>query len=281
MIDNDSIKRAIELLEGKSYIEEVDAALNYLRKAELAEQHNTELLDHGYVKLIDFMGSDEGIVEAARMSTGKSFQGWEKDEGFLRRLWLGAKDEGQALPPMPKHSSPFEHAEIAIEVCAPIFVFREWHRHRTQSYNEMSARYTQLPDLQYIPSSDRLMSAVQSSKNKQGSQEGFTREQAAELQQKLRESYDITRLEYEHLLEMGVARGVARLVVPVAQYSIMRAKSNLLNWLRFLTLRMAHEAQWEIRQYANVVGEIVKTLHPRTWDLFIEGMSNIQFHRGE
>jgi thymidylate synthase (FAD) len=98
-----------------------------------------ELLDHGYVELIESWGSDERIIEAARMSTGKGFTGWgtpEKpgDEKLLRFLWKN------------QHATPFEMAGMTIEVKAPIFVFREWHRHRTQSYNEMSARYVPLPD---------------------------------------------------------------------------------------------------------------------------------------
>lgn len=229
------------------------------------------VLDHGYVRLISNMGTDIDIVESARMSTGKSFNGWDKDEKFLRRLWLGAKDEGQMLPPMPRHSSPFEQADMIFEVQAPIFVFREWHRHRTQSYNEMSARYIQLPDMYYIPSKERLMAAKQSTANKQGSQSGFTAADAETFQSMLLTSYERARLDYEDMLKMGLAREVARLVIPVAQYSRMRAKSNLLNWLRFLTQRMAPEAQWEIRQYANIVGEIVRQCYPRTWALFIEG----------
>src|ERR1700693_5723146 len=112
----------------------------------------TDVLDHGYVNLIETWGSDERIIEAARMSTNKGFLGWGPkedgspgDEKLLRYLYEH------------KHSTPFEMAGMTLEIKAPIFVFREWHRHRTQSYNEMSARYTPLPDCNYVPTVERLM----------------------------------------------------------------------------------------------------------------------------
>src|SRR6185503_21212421 len=122
-----------------------------------------KVLDHGYVKLIETWGSDERIIEAARMSTNKGFLGWgteEKpgDEKLLKYLYEH------------KHHTPFEMAGMIIEVQAPIFVFREWHRHRTQSYNELSARYTPLPDVNYVPSLERISTMDQ--KNKQASNTG-------------------------------------------------------------------------------------------------------------
>jgi thymidylate synthase (FAD) len=164
------------------------------------------------------------------------------DEKLLRFLWEH------------KHATPFEMAGLVIEVQAPIFVFREWHRHRTQSYNELSARYTALPDLFYIPSHERLKAAKQSASNKQGSADGFSDEDAEKIAACLTTCYQNARYNYETLLQVGVAREIARLVIPVAQYSRMRASANLRNWLAFLTLRMAPNAQWEIRQYANAVG---------------------------
>ncbi len=259
------------------------------------------LLDHGYVRYVAHSGSDQSIIEAARMSTDKGFLGWgpkpctecedglttverlagwlgeglgepgvsrvpcltcrgtrevEGDERLLRRLWVD------------KHLSPFEMGDLTIEVQAPIFVFREWHRHRTQSFNEMSGRYTVLPDLTYVPSIERLMASVQSKTNKQSSATGFTEVQAAELQEAIRAAHVDSRLRYDAMIHAGVAREIARVVLPVAQYSRMRAKANLRNWLAFLALRMAPDAQWEIRQYANVVHTILTELFPRTVALF-------------
>jgi len=217
-----------------------------------------KVLDHGYVALIDHWGSDERIIESARMSTNKGFEGWDKDSKLLAYLWKN------------KHHTPFEMGGMTIEVQAPIFVFREWHRHRTQSYNELSARYTELPNLYYIPSLERIMAGKQSTKNKQGSEQGFDEGDALWLQKQLDFACSTSRKNYAYLLAQGLARELARLVVPVAQYSRMRASANLRNWLGFLTLRMDEHAQFEIREYANAVGELVKEKFPRTWGLFIE-----------
>jgi thymidylate synthase (FAD) len=243
-----------------------------------------QVLDQGYVEHIETWGSDERIIEAARMSTDKGFQGWGPfcpdchepvvlgeprcakcgsastripgDEKLLRFLWEH------------KHATPFEMAGLVIEVQAPIFVFREWHRHRTQSYNELSSRYTALPDLYYLPSIERLMNGMQGQQNKQGSQSGFSEQDAKSLQRYIHQVNAASRQAYMQMLDQGVARELARIVVPVAQYSRMRASANLRNWLAFLTLRMATNAQWEIRQYANAVGTIIAERFPRTWQLF-------------
>lgn len=242
-----------------------------------------EVLDHGYVSLVESWGSDERIIESARMSTDKGFEGWGPhrqtcawlctegvlpcdcpqdhvgDEKLLRFLWEH------------KHATPFEMAGAIFEVQAPIMVFREWHRHRTQSYNEMSGRYTVLPDLYYVPGMARLRAAKQDKKNKQGSMDGFSDEEAIFIQAKIETAQHGVRAIYEELLEKGVSREVARLVLPVSQYSRMRASANLRNWLAFLTLRMDQSAQWEIRQYAYAVHEILSSLFPRTLSLFDEG----------
>lgn len=218
-------------------------------------------LDHGYVSLVEGWGSDERIIEAARMSTDGGFRGWEKDSRLLRYLWEH------------KHHSPFEMGGLVLEVQAPIFVFREWHRHRTQSYNELSGRYTELPDLTYVPSIERLMGGKQSATNKQGSEEGFTEREADDFRQAIQNAGFTARGVYERLLRAGVSREIARLVIPVNQYSRMRASANLRNWLGFLSLRMDPSAQWEFRQYANAVGKIVEEKFPRTWELFEEGQN--------
>lgn len=239
----------------------------------------TAILDHGYLELVETWGSDERIVEAARMSTGMGFLGWGNkceahpkggcaettvgDEKLLRYLWEN------------KHATPFEMAGMVIEVQAPIFVFREWHRHRTQSYNEMSARYVPLPDVNYIPTVERLM--LNSKTNKQAG----TMKYAEELTEVSAGAYRVSLLEmyqrqeglYQKALLHGVPKELARIHLPVGRYSRMRASANLRNWLAFLTLRMDEKAQYEIRQYANAVGALVKQSFPRTWDLFAERKS--------
>lgn len=245
-----------------------------------------QVLDHGYVNLVQkgCWGSDELIIEAARMSTNKGFQGWGPlheegcpvtgihvntercrpvpgDEKLLKYLW----DH--------KHYTPFEMAGATFEIQAPIFVVREWHRHRTQSYNELSSRYTELPDLYYIPSIERLMAGRQAKSNKQGSAEGFTQHDAELIRDQIHDNVIDCRQRYTHLLAQGVSRELARLVIPVNQYTRFRASANLRNWLAFLTLRLDAGAQWEIREYAGAVSQMIQELFPRTWTLFVRDLA--------
>lgn len=243
-----------------------------------------EVLDAGSLEVVQSWGSDEGIVEAARMSTQKGFLGWGPiacpscldngsdpeecedkkpgDEKLLRYLYEN------------KHMTPFEMAGLTVRVKAPIFVFREWHRHRTQSYNEMSARYIPLPNENYLPTVERLMR--NSKTNKQagavvGSAE-LTEDAAVAFRSALERCYSDAEDTYQLGLRLGVPKELARVHLPVGRYSMMQASANLRNWLAFLTLRQAPSAQWEIQQYANAVGTVVKTAFPRTWELFSEGM---------
>jgi len=240
-----------------------------------SEPFSYKVLDHGYVKLIPkgTWGSDETIIESARMSTDGGFVSWDPypghpkgDQGLLSFLWNH------------KHMTPFEMAGATFEIQAPIMVFREWHRHRTQSYNEMSGRYTELPNLYYIPSVERLMAGKQSQTNHQSSQDGFTEADAFRLRGDLIYATQKSREAYQRLLEVGLSRELARLVIPVNQYSRMRASANLRNWLGFLTLRLDPASQWEIRQYAEAVASVIAKLFPRTWKLFNsdrQGLSGI------
>lgn len=225
------------------------------------------VLDHGYVELVESWGSDERIIEAARMSTAKGFLGWGDsdqpgDEKLLRFLWQN------------RHHTPFEMAGMTLEIQAPLFVFREWHRHRTQSYNELSARYTQMPNLHYVPSVERILAGGQSATNKQGSAAlAVTPERAEEIRQYIAEVQGAIYGQYEALLAAGLSKELARLNTPVSRYSRMRASANLRNWLGFLALRTAPAAQWEIRQFADAVGRAVAIAFPRTWALFSEGVA--------
>lgn len=222
-----------------------------------------KVLDHGYVKLIEDYGAGEadnpeaGIIEAARQSTQGSFRGWEQDEKLLGYMFNN------------NHSTPFEFCGMVIEVQAPIFVFREWHRHRTQSYNEMSARYSPLPNVNYIPTMERLFLTQKGNKQAQaldGTE--LSVNEASKWIETLKDSYEANEMLYQTGLSMGLPKEVARVCVPVGRYSKMRASANLRNWLSFLTLRMHPAAQWEIRQYANAVGQIISEVFPRTWSLF-------------
>jgi thymidylate synthase (FAD) len=227
---------------------------------------NVVVLDHGYLRLVETWGkgdagvAEAGIIEAARQSTQGSFRGWEADEKLLAFLYTN----------WPPHSGPFEFAGMVVEVQAPIFVFREWHRHRTQSYNEMSARYAPLPNLNYVPTVERLL--MGGGKNRQAGAVGGVNELTAVGAECFRvgliNAYRRDEDDYRAALTEGVPKELARLLLPVGRYSRMRACANLRSWLAFLTLRMDPAAQYEIQVYANAVGSIIAEQFPRTWALF-------------
>lgn len=226
-----------------------------------------QVLDKGYVKFVESWGggladeAEAGIVEAARQSTQGSFRGWDTDQKLL----------GYLFNSKPQHATPFEFAGMVIEVQAPILVFREWHRHRTQSYNEMSARYAPLPDDYYGVTLERCMLANSATTNKQA--QNATGTELTELHAGLwldamKAAYAHCEAVYQDGLRAGIPKEVARVVMPVGHYSRMRSSANLRNWLAFMTLRMDPNAQWEIRQFANAVAEIIAAKFPQTYRLY-------------
>jgi thymidylate synthase (FAD) len=212
-------------------------------------------LDHGFVRLVDFMGGDISVVRAARVSYDAAWRAGE-DEGsdakLINYLWKHA------------HTTPFEAVTLTFEVKAPIFVFRQWHRHRTWSYNELSARYRELPEEFYLPDPDKI--GVQSSNNKQAreiadldySQADVRRMQVDLIAEHCSTAFGL----YRNLLAEGWPRELARSVLPVNTYSHMFASVDLLNLLRFLTLRDDPHAQYEIRVYAEAMRELAKIVAP-------------------
>jgi thymidylate synthase (FAD) len=249
-----------------------------------------DVLDHGYLKLVDCWGrdgiesavGDEAIIAAARMSTGKGFLGWgpkHTDECFRRAdpnsPCLGCPPGDEKLLKFlweNKHATPFEMAGMTVEVMAPIFVFREWHRHRTQSYNEMSARYVPLPDVNHVPTVDRLL--LNSKSNKQAGTiagaEELTPEVAELDRRELAEEWARQESFYQRRLKRGVPKELARTHIGTGRYSRMRASANLRNWLGFVTLRSAPAAMWEIRQYSDALHKLLAEAFPRTLSLFDE-----------
>jgi thymidylate synthase (FAD) len=225
------------------------------------------VLDHGYVGLVEAWGSDERIIEAARMSTSGGFVSWDAyeghpkgDAGLLSYLW---KNE---------HATPFEMVGLTFEVLAPIFVLREWHRHRVPfGYNEASARYAPLPDVNYRPSVERLF--MSAGANKQAASTGLelTLENAATWDERVEHFYDLAQELYEFGLTVGIPKELARIVLPVGRYSKMRATGNLRGWLAFMKLRAHPRAQYEIRVYADAIGKFIAEKFPRTWHLYQEG----------
>ena len=216
-----------------------------------------DVLDHGYVRYIAHLGNDLMPLEAARMSTGNP-TGVDpvKDSATRDYLWRHA------------HATPFEMAVLQIEVQCPIFVAREWMRHRTQSFNEFSGRYAEMPALQYVPAPERVQG--QSGLNKQGSGDDLSDEVRKSFLESISTDQSTVREHYETYLEAGVARELARINLPLAQYTRFRAQANLRNWLHFLDLRLAENAQFEIRVYAQAVARLVQHLWPLTWETFEE-----------
>lgn len=227
------------------------------------------VLDQGYVRLVESMGSDASIIRNARVSydgdttTGEDL---ERDNKLLKYLYRN------------RHTSPFESASFTFEIKAPIFVFRQWHRHRTWSYNEISARYAELDEGFYVPSPEQI--GVQSKDNKQMRDvvDSWTteEEQAANLSaQIIREQCTGAFAVYKELIERGVPRELARSVLPVAAYSRMYATVDLHNLFHFLRLRLHEHSQYEIRVYAEAMLELIKPIVPVSVEAFEEGQKNV------
>jgi thymidylate synthase (FAD) len=219
-----------------------------------------KLLDHGYIKVIKFWGDESEIIESARMSTGGDFNGWDKDFRLLKYLYEN------------RHDTPFEFVGATFEIKAPIFVFREWHRHRTQSYNEMSGRYIPIPNENYMPDIERIKEGVANAgSNKQAgslTDVELTDQQLNHWLSLLADSYDTAQAVYDYGLDVGIPKELARLSVPVSRYSVMRANTSLRNWISFLRLRQAPNAQKEIRVYADTICELLNKQYSKTIELY-------------
>lgn len=213
------------------------------------------VLSNGFIRLIDYMGTDASIVQAARVSYGAGTKAVSEDRALIRYLLRN------------KHTSPFEMPVIRFHIRAPIFVFRQWHRHRTASLNEISGRYSVLPEEMETtrPKDWRL----QAKDNKQGSADTLEPEIGATLTVREAMVQTFCRTVYQERLDAGVARELARKDLPVSNYSEMYWQIDAHNLLHFLALRMDPHAQQEIREYANVIGhEFVARWLPETWQAF-------------
>lgn len=215
-----------------------------------------KVLDHGLVRLVDSMGSDLSVVRNARVSYDAEWRAGD-DSGSDKRLINYLYKNG--------HNTPFESVTFTFEIKAPIFVFRQWHRHRTQSYNELSARYKELSEEFYIPSVDNI--GTQNSDNKQMRDlstvmTNSQREKAYGAVGLIRESCKSSFRNYHKLIQEGVPRELARSVLPFATYSHMFATMNLHNLFRFLSERMHEHAQYEIRVYAEALLQLIQPVVP-------------------
>ncbi len=214
-----------------------------------------KVLNDGFIRVVDYMGSDQSIVQAARVSYGKGTKQVRQDRGLIRYLMRH------------KHTTPFEMCEIKFHIRVPMDAWRQWIRHRTANVNEYSTRYSIAIDSAY--ETEPSMWRKQSKDNKQGS-EGFLDERiGAELSKQEKEMHRIVREIYQKRVELGVAREQARKDLPLSTYTEAYWKIDLHNLLHFLRLRMDSHAQYEIRQYAQIIGnEIVSKWVPLTWEAF-------------
>ncbi len=226
------------------------------------------VLDHGFVRVVDYMGDDSSIVQSARVSYGKGTKKVSTDEGlikYLMRHW---------------HSTPFEMCEIKYHVKLPIFIARQWIRHRTANVNEYYARYSILDKEFYIPNKDQL--SAQSTSNRQGRGDLITGEQADEVLKILKDDATRTYGNYEKMLnekydgtkidesKVGLARELARMNLTLNSYTQWYWKTDLLNLLNFLFLRADSHAQYEIRVYAETMLDTVKKWVPITHSAFLD-----------
>ncbi len=225
-------------------------------------------LDHGFVRVVDYMGNDTSIVQSARVSYGTGTKQVSTDQGlikYLMRHW---------------HSTPFEMCEIKYHIKLPIFIARQWIRHRTANVNEYSARYSILDKEFYLPSQENL--AAQSTSNRQGRGDILKGEQAAEVLKLLKNDAERTYENYETMLnerfdgstidenKKGLARELARMNLTLNTYTQWYWKTDLLNLMNFLRLRADSHAQYEIRVYADIMLDTLKRWVPITYDAFLD-----------
>ncbi len=226
------------------------------------------VLDHGFVRVIDYMGNDNAIVQAARVSYGKGTKKLNEDRGLIHYLLRHA------------HTTPFEMCEIKLHVKLPIFVARQWIRHRTASINEYSGRYSILDKEFYIPSHEHL--AVQSATNRQGRGETLSPSYAQHVMDLLREDAERAYTHYEDLLnedgageirdphKEGLSRELARMNLSLNFYTQWYWKIDLHNLMHFLVLRGGSHAQYEIRAYVEVILGLLEQWCPFTYEAFLQ-----------
>jgi len=259
--------------EQKKEIHEQQSQNNFTKRVTSPELEKVlyeaiPVLDHGFIRVIDYMGDDSSIVQSARVSYGKGTKKVSTDDGLIRYLMRY------------RHSTPFEMCEIKYHVKLPIFIARQWIRHRTANVNEYSARYSILDKEFYLPAKDQL--ASQSKSNRQGRGEVLQGKQAEEVLNILKDDATRTYDNYEKLLnerfdgtkidenKIGLARELARMNLTLNTYTQWYWKTDLLNLLNFLFLRADDHAQYEIRVYADKMLDTVKKWVPITYQAFMD-----------
>lgn len=236
--------------------------------AEALLDQTIPVLDKGFVRLVDYMGGDQRIVQAARVSYGAGTKTYRQDRGlihYLIRNW---------------HTSPVEQVQLTFHTKMPIFVARQWVRHRTARLNEISGRYSVMQDEFYLPGPDHV--CVQSESNKQGRGDALPPEEAAFVIGQMQEEQRAAYKNYQALLEKGVARELARANLPISLYTEWYWQIDLHNLFHFLHLRLDPHAQYEIRAYAEALATCAKAVAPLAYEAFEEHiLGSMSFSREE
>lgn len=213
------------------------------------------VLDKGFIRLVDYLGGDERVVQSARVSYGAGTKSYREDAGLIDYLLRN------------KHTSPFEQVILTFHVKLPIFVARQWIRHRTARLNEISGRYSVMKDEFYVPANADV--ATQSTDNKQGrSAEPLPPAEAETVREALAEAQRASYADYAKLVEDGIARELARINLPLSLYTEWYWQIDLHNLFHFLELRLDAHAQKEIRAYAEVLLDITRSVAPRCCESF-------------
>ena len=226
-----------------------------------------QVLDKGFVRLVDYYGSDSRIVQAARVSYGEGTKTVSQDGALIDYLLRH------------QHTSPFEQVVFTFHLKMPIFVARQWVRHRMGRMNEVSGRYSIMKDEFYVPENSCI--SKQSTNNKQGRGEVFEEQQAKEFQAEFIEGQQKAYEVYKGMVEKGIAREIARINLPLALYTEFYWQMDLHNLFHFLKLRLDSHAQYEIRLYAEKILEIIKTVCPMAVNSFENTMEKAVSFNGE
>ena len=226
-----------------------------------------QVLDKGFVRLVDYYGSDSRIVQSARVSYGEGTKTISQDGALIDYLLRH------------QHTSPFEQVVFTFHLKMPIFVARQWVRHRMARMNEVSGRYSIMKDEFYVPENSCI--SKQSTNNKQGRGEVFEEKQAKEFQAEFIEGQQKAYELYKDMVEKGIAREIARINLPLALYTEFYWQMDLHNLFHFLKLRLDSHAQYEIRLYAEEILEIIKTVCPMAVNSFENTMEKAVSFNGE
>ena len=237
-------------------------------EAEALLDQEIPVLDKGFVRLVDYLGGDERIVQSARVSYGSGTKSFRQDRGLIHYLLRN------------EHTSPFEQVILTFHCKMPVFVARQWVRHRTARLNEISGRYSVMKDEFYVPDPEDV--CIQSEDNKQGSGEPIPIDEAMAVIKQFESDYKLLYSHYEEQIDRGVARELARILLPLSLYTEWYWQIDLHNLFHFIRLRSDSHAQKQIRVFSDVLAQCAKAVAPLAYEAFEEHVQHaVRFSRSE